>query len=136
MHANRAAGNVPNAHQMVLVVLRGSLFLHSSNLHTQNDVYFPLANPCSLLCTADVIVRVSTKIGSSDRFRPAMFCCTESPQPPLTTLFLRRNVRNEGKWCTLKVVHFEAKTFNFSTSIHLFHLSPHLVGGLSSTQWR
>ena len=53
MHANRAAGNVANAPQMVIVVLRGSLFF-LSNLHTQNDQYFSLANPCTLLCAADV----------------------------------------------------------------------------------
>ena len=84
MHANRAAGKVGNAHQMVLVLLRGSLF-SSSNLHTQNDVDFSLANPCPLLCTADVFDPLGTKTGSSDRFPLAIFCFTESP-PPLCAL--------------------------------------------------
>ena len=43
MNANRAAGNIANAHQMVLVVLRGSLFL----------IYIP---KMTHVCTADVFV--------------------------------------------------------------------------------
>ena len=57
MNVNKAAGNVVNHHQMVLVLLRGSLLLFGI---PKKNVHFSLANPFSHLCTADVSVPLDT----------------------------------------------------------------------------
>ena len=97
----------------------------------KKNVHFSLATPFSHLCTADVSVPLDTNERSSDLSSHVLL--HRGPHPLVRCSFAKMcAIRVNGlhfphfkiSW---KIVTFEAETFNFSTSIHLFHLSPHLV---------